>query len=203
MTRRHKSCSPPPRTRARMRLGGRRAWIIGGVAAAVILLALAAYFLLRGGSVAVPDVAGQTQAQATARITEAGLVVGTIAKVPSATVAEGSVTTQSPTAGTTVAKGTAVDLGISSGPQAAAIPDVVGMTKDAAVAELTKAGFAPYAIEEIDKAPKGQVFDQMPEAGSKVAAGTQVVVAVSLGQSAQTGTVPDVTGMPQADAEDA
>ena len=66
--------------------------------------------------VAVPDVVGQAQATAEATIVAAGLVVGTVTTAPSATVPAGDVISQSPTGGTSVPPGSAVDLVISTGP---------------------------------------------------------------------------------------
>ena len=68
------------------------------------------------GTVAVPNVVGDTQAAATTAITGAGLVVGTVTTQASSTVASGSVISESPTAGTQVSPGSAVNLVVSSGP---------------------------------------------------------------------------------------
>ncbi|MGH8584548.1 MAG: PASTA domain-containing protein, partial [Gammaproteobacteria bacterium] len=65
---------------------------------------------------AVPDVVGLTAAQATANITNAGLVVGTLTQANSATVPAGNVISQNPAAGTQVASGSAVDIVVSLGP---------------------------------------------------------------------------------------
>jgi len=65
-------------------------------------------------NVSVPTVTGLTQAAAQTAITAAGLVVGTVTQASSATVAAGDVISQSPTAGTAVAQGSAVNLVISS-----------------------------------------------------------------------------------------
>jgi hypothetical protein len=65
--------------------------------------------------VAVPNVVGQTQAAATAAITSAGLVVGTVTQQSSNVVASGDVISESPAAGTSVASGSAVNLVASSG----------------------------------------------------------------------------------------
>ncbi len=65
--------------------------------------------------VSVPDVVGLTQGAATSAISTAGLVVGTITLAPSASVAAGSVISQLPLAGASVAAGTAVNLVVSVG----------------------------------------------------------------------------------------
>ena len=63
----------------------------------------------------MPNVVGQTQAAATAAITGAGLVVGTVTQQSSSTVASGDVISESPAAGTHVASGSAVNFVVSTG----------------------------------------------------------------------------------------
>ena len=64
--------------------------------------------------VTVPNVVNLTQAAATTAITTAGLVVGTVTQQSSATVPAGSVISQNPAAGTSVAAGSAVNLVVST-----------------------------------------------------------------------------------------
>jgi 6-phosphogluconolactonase len=66
-------------------------------------------------TVAVPNVVGTTQAVASTAITGAGLVVGTVTMASSSSVVSGSVISESPTSGTTVAVGSAVNLTVSTG----------------------------------------------------------------------------------------
>ena len=63
--------------------------------------------------VAVPNVVGLTLADATTAITAAGLVLGTVKMARSDAVPSGSVISQSPAAGTSVARGSAVNLTVS------------------------------------------------------------------------------------------
>ncbi len=65
--------------------------------------------------VSVPNVFGGSQSAATSAIAAAGLTLGTVTTQSSATVASGSVVSESPAAGTSVASGSAVSLVISSG----------------------------------------------------------------------------------------
>ncbi len=66
-------------------------------------------------SVTVPNVVGETQAVATSAITKDGLVVGTVTNQSSTSVASGSVISENPAAGASVASGSAVKLVVSSG----------------------------------------------------------------------------------------
>ena len=70
-------------------------------------------------TVSVPNVVNQTQAAATSAITAAGLTVGSVTTQSSPTVASGSVISQNPAAGGSVASGSAVNLVVSSGPASA------------------------------------------------------------------------------------
>lgn len=63
----------------------------------------------------VPNVVGLTRASAKTAIVKSGLTLGTVTRAPSTTIPAGSVSSESPAAGTTVAVDAAVDLVISSG----------------------------------------------------------------------------------------
>ena len=81
----------------------------------------------------VPDVRGMTIAEATAALTNAGLVVGTVTEQNS-TSRIGSVVAQSPTVGAERNPGTAVSLTVSIG---VPVPNVVGQTEAAARTAIT------------------------------------------------------------------
>ena len=80
----------------------------------------------------MPNVVGLTQSAATTAITNAGLVLGTVTQQASATVAAGNVISQSPSAGGSVASGSAVNLVVSTGPT-----DDIGARFDALLAFVT------------------------------------------------------------------
>ena len=65
--------------------------------------------------VTVPHVVGFTQANAETTIAAALLVLGTVTEQPSDTVPAGTVISQAPDAGTTVANGSSVDIVVSTG----------------------------------------------------------------------------------------
>jgi chitinase len=66
-------------------------------------------------AITVPSVVGATQSAASATIVASGLIVGTTAQQSSMTIASGLVVSQSPSAGASVADGSAVNLFVSSG----------------------------------------------------------------------------------------
>jgi hypothetical protein len=84
-------------------------------------------------NVTVPDVVGQTQAAATTAIEGAGLLVGPITMTNSATVPAGSVISQNPSAGVSVAPGSEVLLTVSLGPVVQATPASMKIALDKVV----------------------------------------------------------------------
>jgi VWFA-related protein len=131
--------------------------------------------------VTVPNVVNQPQGAAEAALTAAGLVRGTLSEQSSTTVVAGSVISQSPAAGASLATGSAVSLVISTGP--VAVPNVVNQTQAAATTTLTGAGLALGAVTQASSAtvPSGSVISQNPAAGTSVAAGSAVALVVSTG----------------------
>src|SRR6185436_6136701 len=80
-----------------------------------------------------------------------------------------------------------------------AIPAVIEMTQDAAVAKLTAAGFKPAITTANNPAEKGTVFDQSPVQGLEFPANTVVTISVSNGPGEI--PVPDVTGFTEDSAK--
>src|SRR5258708_39924229 len=91
-------------------------------------------------------VVGQTQAAATTTITNAGLVLGTVTTASSSTVPAGSVISESPTAGTQVNAGSAVNLVVSTGPATVAVPNIVVLRQPAETTATTHRHLVPCAI---------------------------------------------------------
>lgn len=86
-----------------------------------VFLAIA-FWLPSAQAAVVPNVVGQTQAAATARLANARLAVGSVTLQASATVPAGQVISQSPAAGTSVADGAWEDLVVSTGPAPGSSP---------------------------------------------------------------------------------
>ena len=158
--------------------------------------------------VTVPNVVGQLQATAKTTITAAGLAVGSVTLAVS-DVAAGTVISQSPGGGSSVAPGSSVNLTVSSGAAPPPppvgnidVPNVIGLNQTAASSVIRSAGLSVGATAQKhdDTAPVGNVIDQSPAAGTKVFAGSLVNITVSLGP-AGVATVPDVRGQPEAVAK--
>lgn len=152
--------------------------------------------------VGVPDVVGQTQASATALITEAGLTLGMVTEAHNATVPAGQVINQNPAAGASVPAGSAVALVISKGPTpVAVVPDVVGQTQASAITMITEAGLTLGTVTEAysETVGTGRVIRQNPAAGASVPGGSVVDLMVSKGKASVV-VIPNVLGMTQAAA---
>src|SRR5262249_61080717 len=123
------------------------------------------------------------ESAATTAITSAGLTVGAITTVASSTVPTGSVISQNPAAGGSIAPGSAVALVISSGPPPVTVPNVVGLTQGAASTAITNAGLMVGAVTTATSAtvPAGSVISQTPAAGAVVASDSSVALLVSSG----------------------
>jgi hypothetical protein len=136
------------------------------------------------GALAVPNIVGQTQTNASNTLGSAGFLAGAIASGASTTVAAGQVMSQSPAAGVSVAAGssTLVNFVVSNGPQVA-VPNVVGQAQAAAATAITTAGLAVGTISSASSAtvPAGAVISQTPAAGTQANAGLTIGLTVSTG----------------------
>jgi len=145
-----------------------------------------------GPTVPVPNVVGQMQAAATSAITGVGLTLGAVALQSSSAVASGSVISENPPAGTSVASGSAVNLVVStgwSGPSQVAVPNVVGQTQAAATSAITGAGLIMGAVAQQSSSTvaSGSVISQNPAAGADRVSGSAVNLVVSTGVVVSTG----------------
>ncbi|MGB6353465.1 MAG: PASTA domain-containing protein, partial [Steroidobacteraceae bacterium] len=131
--------------------------------------------------VSAPNVVADTQAAATTAIKDAGLTLGTVTMQSSNSVALGDVISESPAAGTSVAKGAAVNLVISSGPATVAVPNVAGDTQAAATTAITGAGLKVGTVTQgfSSTLSAGSVMSLNPAAGTAVAPGSVVNLVVS------------------------
>jgi serine/threonine-protein kinase len=138
--------------------------------------------------VEIPGVIGQTRDTAVAELTQVGLNAQVVEV--NSDKEEGTVTAQSPAAGTVVVEGTRVRINVSVGPKPVTVPSVINLPYPQAEAELQQAGFGVARVDvDSDLAP-GVVVDQDPSGGSDSTKGTTVTLSVSRGPS--TVAVPDV-----------
>jgi serine/threonine-protein kinase len=145
--------------------------------------------------IAVPDVAGKSQSDATKAIKASGLKVGRISKKFSDSVAEGNVVSTSPKTGSKIAPDRSVAVVVSKGAAPIALPNVVNQQIDAATAQLQGLGLKVNATQtaQIDGRGPGTVLSQDPaptQPGQTVAKGSTVNLTVV--QQPQPIPVPNV-----------
>jgi eukaryotic-like serine/threonine-protein kinase len=147
--------------------------------------------------VAVPNVIGLKEEAAVNLIQQAGFEPD-VQRAANADVEKGRVFDQNPNPGNRIQKGDRVTLLVSTGAPKTSVPDVTGMNYGDAVQALNDANLNASKNEVFSPKPVGQVVDQDPAAGENVVEGTEVVLDVSKG--AKQVEVPNVVGMPEADA---
>ena len=127
--------------------------------------------------VAMPGVVGDDQATALAALRKVGLKAS-ITTDYSEKYAEGIVIDGTPNTGVEVAKGSTVDLVVSKGPPPVQVPNVVDLSKEAAISKLKAAGFSVKVEEPLAVTPLNRVLNQSPAAGQTVAKGSTVTIQI-------------------------
>jgi eukaryotic-like serine/threonine-protein kinase len=145
--------------------------------------------------VRVPEVTGQSEAEAKASLRAAGLEPGTVTKQEAAGSAAGTVLSQSPAAGSSVNSGQQVNLVVVKASQQVTVPRVVGRKEELAEGELVGAGFKPATTKRTVTNPEeaGIVLQQSPAGGGKAKRGATVTITVG---KRETQTTPSTTTTP-------
>lgn len=142
--------------------------------------------------VTVPNVVGKDEATARAAIEAAGLTVGTVTEASSDTVTSGLVISQTVAANTKTAKGTKVNLVLSSGPSSVKVTDVIGHEQSRAEQELAAAGFQVSVKEAYSSDVRpGLVISTTPDRETPAKPGSTVTMTVSQGKEKV--TIPSVS----------
>jgi len=111
--------------------------------------------------VKVPRLAGLTVDAARDLLDQQKLKVGAVVEATSPTVAKGQIIGSTPAAGADAKADATVDLQVSSGPAAAAVPSVVGKSRSGAKTVLEKAGFTCEGRLRKAVIKDGRVLDQL------------------------------------------
>lgn len=141
-------------------------------------------FVSKGAQLfALPDLTGGTLDEAKIALNSAEMALGNVTQAFDEKIPAGVVTSQDPAKGTEVRHGTPVSLVVSKGPQPIPVPEVRGLTQDAAVKAIQDAGLkaviAPETVND-KTVPKGAVVSQIPANGTLVR-GEAVTLTVSKG----------------------
>jgi serine/threonine-protein kinase len=134
------------------------------------------------GGIKVADVIGQTYEQAYATLTEQNLLVERQYEA-SETVPANQVIRIDPIAGTSVGQNTTITVWVSTGRAQVDVPDLRGMNEQMAADLLSQSNLVLGEIVQARSASieAGKVIESMPAAGTKVAAGTVVIITISNG----------------------
>ena len=115
-----------------------------------------------------------------------------VRRLPNADVQPGYVYQQDPEPGTKQPRGSIVTILVSSGKPKVTVPSLVGKSRDAAVAELTRLQLEPNVVQVSSSQQANQVTAQNPKPGVVVVAGSSVRINVSSGPKPV--AVPSVIG---------
>ena len=143
--------------------------------------------------ITVPNVTGETENDAKAKLKEAGLTVSSVETEYNETVEKGKVISQTPKGGKKVESGTSVKLIVSLGKkpeEKISVPGVVGVSESTARQMINSAGLsvAGTSYEFSSSVPAGNVISCSPGAGESVSKGTGISLVISKGPDGSSGT---------------
>jgi eukaryotic-like serine/threonine-protein kinase len=168
--------------------------VAGAVAAGVVAYNQIQDQLSADEPVAVPYVVGQLESLAVNEMVERDLPY-VVERHASAAQPAGFVYAQDPEAGRMIDRETdVVTIFVSTGTPTSVVPNVVGQTRDEAVAALTARQLEWRVVEQYSSEPVNTVTGQDPKGGATVDQGSTVRINVSRGTKPI--SVPSVEGQP-------
>jgi serine/threonine-protein kinase len=132
-------------------------------------------------AVRVPKVVGLTVDAARDALDQVKLKPGAVTEVASATAPKGQILAQTPAAGGEGRPEGTVDLQVSAGPSAQAVPSVIGKSRSGAKELLEKAGFVvgTMHVGSNDDYDAGVVIRQQPPANTQAPPGSKVDLTIN------------------------
>ena len=168
------------------------AGIIAGIVLVAAIVAFATYQMELWGGVAIPNVIGMTEADASSILEDEGFSVRST-KVKSDDT-EGLVLVMDPDAGSRAEEGSEVIIHIST---ARIVPSVVGKSEQEAVSAMEDEGFTNVVYEkEFSDEPSGTVLSIVPEQGTRAKSAQEIIVRV-----AEPYVVPETAGKSLGEAQ--
>ncbi|GHH34689.1 Stk1 family PASTA domain-containing Ser/Thr kinase [Streptomyces candidus] len=203
-TERHTSRLPrpepdPSRATSRRALPTRRGLALVVAAVLLALVGTGVWYINSGQFTQVPALLSQSEKDARAKLSAAGLDVKGVERKFSDTVTRGTVMDSDPAPGSRIRHNGSVTLVLSRGPEIVKVPDVKRMPLAKARNELKDAGLAPGVVTRAfsEDVPLGTVISTEPRAGTGRAPDTAVAIVVSKGAPVD---MPTVTGQGVEDA---
>jgi len=162
------------------------AGIVAGVVLVAAIVAFATYQMQLWGGIAIPNVIGMTEADASSILEDEGFSVRST-KVKSDDT-EGLVLVMDPDAGSRAEEGSEVIIHIST---ARTVPSVVGKSEQEAAKAMEEEGFTNVVYEkQFSDEPAGTVLSIVPQQGTRAKSAQEIIVKV-----AEPYTVPAIAGM--------
>jgi eukaryotic-like serine/threonine-protein kinase len=152
-------------------------WIVGVAAAVIVVGAVVAWLFLRGG-VTVPNITGNTVADANSTLTPLNLKIGNVTNVLTSAANVDKVLSQTPAAGQSVSAGSAIDVQV--GVAIVSVPAVTGKLYNDAVSAIHAALLNVGQVSNVNSpgSAAGVVLSSSPAAGNSVQSGSMVNLSV-------------------------
>ena len=160
--------------------------IISAIVAALVV-GLAVCFgmgLFGGKEIQTPDFTGLTVEEAEDKAEEFDLKIKEGEPVINEEVKAGLIVSQTPEPGDVVKTKGVVTVYVSAGPGDGTVPEVVGLSENAARDAIEKAGFKANVSSQASEEESGKIIDQDPAAGEKVEKGSTINLVASDGSLA-------------------
>ena len=176
-----------------------------GAAIIIILLGVGAFFMFGGSgskNVEVPNLIGMTMDEAEKAASAVDLKVVKVKEVKNE-AKTGTIVESNPTAGSSVKKGSTIEVTVSGG-EKIFMADLVEDSLEDAKSKLESLGLKNIKVryDYSDEIPEGNVISQDPNSGSEIDKNTKITLVVSKGKKVETVKVPSVIGMSESDAKD-
>ena len=168
--------------------------------ASIVLVAASLIWILSRtpATIAIPDVVGQTVAEAKETLKKANFEIGEEKSEASEKVEEGRIIRTDPDAGTTRKEGTKINLVVSSGKQSFQLSNYIGRKSTDVIAELKQKKVPENLIkieeEESSESEAGTVLRQSPAAGTTYDLSKASTITLTVAKKVTSVAMPSYTG---------
>ena len=168
--------------------------------ASIVLVAASLIWILSRtpATIAIPDVAGQTVAEAKETLKKANFEIGEEKSEASEKVEEGRIIRTDPGAGTGRKEGTKINLVVSSGKQSFQLSNYIGRKSADVIAELKQKKVPENLIkieeEESSESEAGTVLRQSPAAGTTYDLSKASTITLTVAKKVTSVVMPSYTG---------
>ena len=161
-------------------------WAVAAVALAVIGGFVVSFVLYPSsivrGNVEVPQLRGTATDQAVSGLAAVGLRARLVGELADPLTPAGTISWQSPVAGTTLPESSVVRLGVSTGSPRVLVPELIDLDLNAASKVLQAAGLRVGKVDSVfSSIDAGVLLGSRPEARQPIRAGSRVELIVSRG----------------------